>query len=157
MLPPNEYFKMIEAHLIETINKYKNKNNWKIQLTMKINFTPIQDFNDKRSLYVNTKNVVIMEGSDINETINVTSDSLMKKYQELLEFLPKNSGLTLEGVESMTYDINKITINRGGSGIESTAWLRNKKCVIIPQNKNDKCFQYSTTVALNYEKINNHP
>ena len=33
-----------------------------------------------------------------------------------------------------------------------------KKCAINPQSKNDKkCFQYSITVALSYEKINNHP
>ena len=46
---------------------------------MKIIFTPIEDFNDKRALYVKTKNV--------------------------------------EGVELMNCDINKITINRGGSYI----------------------------------------
>ena len=53
----------------------------------------------------------------------------------------------------MNYDINKITINRVGSYIESPEW-----CTINPQNKTDnKCFQYAITVALNYEKINNHP
>ena len=94
-----------------------------------------------------------MEGSDTNEIVKELFDSLSKKYQELLEYSTKNSGLILEGVESMTYDINKTTINRGGSYIESPAWLRNKKCAINPQNKNDnKCFQYSITAALNYEK-----
>ena len=53
----------------------------------------------------------------------------------------------------MNYDINKITINRVGSYIESPEWY-----TINPQNKTDnKCFQYAITVALNYEKINNHP
>ena len=156
MLSPDEYFKMIEPHLTELINKHKNDDSWKIQLTMKINFTLFQDFNDKRSLYVKTKNVVIIEGSDINEIINEIFVSLIKKYQELLEYSTKNSGLIL-GVESMTYDINKTAINRGGSYIESPAWLRNKKCAINLQYKNDnKCFQYSITAVLNYEKNNNH-
>ena len=158
MLSPDEYFKMVEPHLIELINKHINDDSWKIQLTMKINFTLVQDFNDKRSLYVKTKNVVIIKGSDINEIINEIFDSLVKKYQELLEYSTKNRGLILEGVESMTYDINKTTINRGGSSVESPAWLRNKKCAINPLNKNDnKCFQYSITAVLNYQKINNHP
>ena len=158
MLPPNEYFKMTEPHLIKMINKHKNDDSWKIQLTIKINFTSVQDFNDKRSLYVKTKNAVIMEASDINEIINEIFDSLIKKYQELLEYSTKSSGLISEGVESMTYDINKTTINRGGSYTESPTWLKNKKCAINPQNKNDsKCFQYSITAALNHEKINNHP
>ena len=54
MLPPSEYFEMIKPSLIKLINKHKN-NNWKIQLTMKNIFTPIEDFNDKRALNVKTK------------------------------------------------------------------------------------------------------
>ena len=41
MLPPNEYFEIIEPSLIKLINKQNNSDNWKIQLTMKINFTLI--------------------------------------------------------------------------------------------------------------------
>ena len=64
-----------------------------------------------------------------------------------MEYSTKNSGLILEGVEFMNYDINKITINRGGFYIESPTWLKSKKCTINPQNKNDNnCFQYALTV-----------
>ena len=157
ILPPSEYFKIIEPGLIKLINKHK-KDNWKIQLTMKIIFTPIEDFNDKRALYLKTKNVEIMMGSDTNEIVKELFESIIQKYQELMEYSTKNSGLILEGVELMNYDINKITINRGGSYIESPTWLKSKKCTINPQNKNDNnCFQYALAVALNYEKINNHP
>ena len=125
---------------------------------MKIIFTPIEDFNDKRALYVKTKNVEAMMDSDTNEIVKKLSESIIKKYQELMEYSTKNSGLILEGVELMNYDINKITINRGGSDIESPIRLKSKKCTINPQNKNyNNCFQYALTVALNYEKINNHP
>ena len=158
MLSPNEYFKMSETHLTEMINKNKNYDSCKIQLTMKISFTPLHDFNDKRSLFLKTKIVVIMMGSDTNETVKELCDSLIKKYQELLEYSTRNSGPVLEGVESMTYDINKTTINGSGSYTESPTWLKNKKCAINLQNENDnKCFQYSITATLNYEKINNHP
>ena len=59
-----------------------------------------------------------------------------------MEYSTKNSGLILESVELMNYDINKITINRGGSYIESPVWLKSKKCTINPQNKNDNnCFE----------------
>ena len=83
---------------------------------------------------------------------------IIQKYKELMEYSTKNSGLNLEGVKLMNYDINKITINRGGSYIESPTSLKSNKCTINPQNKNDNnCFQYALTVALNYEEINNHP
>ena len=51
---------------------------------------------------------------------------------------------------------NKISLNRGGSYIDSPNWLKNKKSTIDPKNKDEKCFQYLITVALNYQNINNH-
>ena len=42
--------------------------------------------------------------------------------------------------------------------VESPYWLKNKKCTINPQSKNDnRCFQYSVIVALNYQKIKKNP
>ena len=119
---------------------------------------PVYNYSDKRSLYVKTKTVEIMMGSGTDEIVKELFESVIQKYQELIEYSTKNRGLDLEGVELMDYDINKITINRVGSYIESPAWLKSKKCTINPQNKNDNnCFQYATTVPLNYEKINNRP
>ena len=34
---------------------------------------------------------------------------------------------------------------------------KNKKATINPKNKEDKCFQYALTAALNYEKIKKDP
>ena len=34
---------------------------------------------------------------------------------------------------------------------------KQKKATINPKNKDDKCFQYTLTVALNYEKIKKDP
>ena len=45
--------------------------------------------------------------------------------------------------------------NRGGPYIDSSDWI--KKATITPINKKDnKCFQYAITVALNHEKIGKH-
>ena len=76
-------------------------------------------------------------GSDIDEIVKNLYDSLIHKYEELMEYSTKNSGFNLEGVELMNYDINKITINRVGSHTEYSEWLKSKKCTINPQNKND--------------------
>ena len=117
MLPPSEYLEKIEPGLIDLINKHKN-DSWKIQLTMKIIFTPIADFNFNKALYVKTKIVEVMMGSNTNEIVKELSESIIRKYQELMEYSTKNSGLILEDVELMNYDINRITINRGGSYTE---------------------------------------
>ena len=55
------------------------------------------------------------------------------------------------------YDLHKISLNRGGSYIDSPKWLQGKKATINPKNKNDNCFQYAITVALNHEQIKKDP
>ena len=56
-------------------------------------------------------------------------------------------------VDVLYYNLNKVNLSRGGSYIDSPKWLKKKKATINPKNKDDKCFQYALTVALNYEKI----
>ena len=53
--------------------------------------------------------------------------------------------------------MNKISISRDGSYIDSPKWLKNKKSTINPKNNDYKCFQHAITLALNLDKINNHP
>ena len=56
----------------------------------------------------------------------------------------------------MYYDFNKISLNRGGSYIESAKRIKDKKSTINPKNNDYKCFQYAITVTLNHDKINKH-
>ena len=55
------------------------------------------------------------------------------------------------------YDFNEISLNRGGSCIDSPKWLKDKKSTINPKNNGDKYFQYAVTLALNLDNIDNHP
>ena len=58
-----------------------------------------------------------------------------------------------DSVDSLYYKLHKISLNRGGSYIDSPKWLKNKKATINLKNNDDKCFQYAITVALNHEQI----
>ena len=65
----------------------------------------------------------------------------------------RGSEFHFDVVNLLHYDLNKISLDRGGSHIDSPEWIKNKKATINPQNKtDDKCFQYALTVALNHEK-----
>ena len=57
----------------------------------------------------------------------------------------------------MRCNLNKISLSRGGSYIDSSKWLKNKKVTINPKNNDDKCFQYAVAIALNHEQIKSHP
>ena len=41
--------------------------------------------------------------------------------------------------------------------MRSPEWIVNKRATINPKNTDNKCFQYSITVALNHQKIESHP
>ena len=69
----------------------------------------------------------------------------------------KGSDFEFDGVNFLYFDFNKISINRGGSYIESPKWLKDKKSAVNPKNNDHKCFQYAVTLALNLDKINNNP
>ena len=58
----------------------------------------------------------------------------------------------------MNYHLHKISLNRGGSYIDSPEWLKNKGVTINPKNDDDDdCFKYALTVALNHEEIGSNP
>ena len=69
----------------------------------------------------------------------------------------KRSQFVFESVDLLYYSLHKISLNRGGSYIYSPEWLKNKTATINPKNKDNECFKHAITVALNHERIKNHP
>ena len=55
-------------------------------------------------------------------------------------------------VQLIYYECHKVNFERGGSYIDSPDWIKTKKPTINKKNEDDKFFQYTATVALNYEQ-----
>ena len=158
ILTLKEYFALIERYLRKLINYYKNKGKWKLQLTAEISFISLKPGSDEtRVMHTKSDNEEIMNGSDTDEIIERLFESFLQKYEENLQEKMKGSEFEFDGVDFLYYDFNKISINRGGSYIDSPKWIKNKKSTINPKNNDYKCFQYAVTLALNLDKINNHP
>ena len=96
-----------------------------------------KDSGETRTMHEKSDNVEIMMGS---ETIEEIFKSFLQRYQEGLEESMRGSGLTFDSVDALYYDLNKISLSRGGSYIDSPEWLKNKKATINPKNDDDKCF-----------------
>ena len=80
--------------------------------------------------------------------------SLLQKYWEGLEKSMKGSKFVFDSVDRLYCKLHIISLNRGGTYIDSPEWLNNKEATISPINKKDNnCFQYTIIVALNYEQI----
>ena len=52
----------------------------------------------------------------------------------------RGSEFIFDSVDALYYDLNKISLSRGGSYTDSPERLRNKKAAINPKNNDDKCF-----------------
>ena len=96
-------------------------------------------------------------GSETDEIIKDLSESFLQKYQEGLEESARGSEFAYDSVDSLYYNLNKVSLSRGGSYIDSPKCLKNKKSTVNPKTNGDKYFQYALTVALNYEKIKKDP
>ena len=97
-----KYLNMIRPYLSDVINDHKthglvryhsgNKTwveetprEWKIQLTMAINFISSRDSDETRTMHTKSNDVKIMMCSETNEIIEELFKSFLQKYQEGLE------------------------------------------------------------------------
>ena len=62
-----------------------------------------------------------------------------------------------DSVDLLYYKLQKISLKRGKSYIDSPKWLKDKKAAINLKNKDDKCFKHAVAVTLNHEQIKSHP
>ena len=163
-----KYLNIIKSYLSDIINNHKThslvryhsgEKTWleetsserKIQLTMAINFISSKDSDETGIVHTKSNNAEIMVGSQTDEIIEDLFEFFLKKYQEGLEEPMRGSEFAYDSVDVLY--LNKVSLSRGGSYIYSPKWLKTKKATINPENKDDNCFQYALTVALNYEQI----
>ena len=158
ILTLKKYLNLMKKYLRQLIEEYKLKEEWKVQLTIEVNFISLKPGSDEpRIMYTRSDNVEIMFGDDSDDIIEQRFESLLQKHEEKLQNKKRGSEFEFDGVNFSYYDFNKTSINRGGSYIDSPKWLKDKKSTINPKNKDDKCFQYAVTLALNIDKIKKDP
>ena len=116
MLTLKEYLALIEQYLRKLINYYKNKGEWKLQLTAEISFVSLKPGSDEtRVMHTRSDNEEFMNGSDTDEIIKGLFESFLQKYEENLQEKMKGSDFEFDGVNFLFYDFNKVSINRSGS------------------------------------------
>ena len=94
---------------------------------MAINFISSKDSDETRTMHTKSKNVKIMIGSETSEIIEDLFESFLQKYQEGLEESVRGSEFVYDSVDALYYNLNKVSLSRGGSYIDSSKWLKNNK------------------------------
>ena len=108
-------------------------------------------------MHSKSDNIKIMISDEADEVIKQLFDSLKNRYQNNLQSM-RGSGFVFYYVQLLYYKCHNINLYCGGSYIDSPDWITNKKATINLINKKDNlCFQYAVTVALNYEEIKKDP
>ena len=131
---------MIKQYLGDIINDHITKGEWKTQLTVTINFISSEDSNETRTMHRKSDNTEIMIGNETDEIIKKLFESLLQRYQEVLDEKMKGIEFLFDSIDLLYYKFHKISLNRGGSYIFSPNWLKNKKATKNPKSSDDKCF-----------------
>ena len=159
-LSRKQYLYKIMPYLSDLVNDHKAIRNeskeMKIQINMNVNFVSSNDTGEIRTIFVWSDNKKIRPGNE-TDIIKRLLNSFLNNYQKEEIVLRNGSNFVFESVDLLSYHIHKTNLKRGKSYIKSPEWILNKRATINPKNKDNKCFQYSITVALNHQNIENHP
>ena len=74
---------------------------WKIQVTMAVNFISSKDSDETRTMHTKSNNVEIMMGSDTDEIIEELFEYFLQKYQEGLEESMSVSEFVYDSVDAL--------------------------------------------------------
>ena len=94
------------------------------------------------------------EASDINDLIE-----RMLAYIKAQTENPKfpESGFTPDKIMHLYINFHRLVLTRVSSYNVLPEWIKSKKAVINPQNKDEECFKWTVIEALHHEEIKHHP
>ena len=110
---------------------------------MSINFISSEDSDETRNMHTKSDNTEIMMGSETNDIIDEFCESHLQKYQEGLEESVRGSEFVPDSTDLLYNHLQRISLKRGGSYVDSQKWLKNKKATINQNNSDNNSFQYA--------------
>ena len=144
---------MVIPKIEELINNHKN-NEYKIQLSIGVNFINITGEENTHTFYVKSDNEEIRLSSNTNNFVKKLFNTFLNNHQNEEQILRNESYSICESVDVDHF--HKIDLKRGSSYINSPKWIKNKGATIDPKNTKDNR-QYAVAVALNHQNLRNYP
>ena len=114
-------------HSGNTVIEHKAQREWKIHLTMAINLISSKKDSETRTMRTKSDKIEMMMGCETDEIIELLFESFLKRYQEGLEESMDGSHFIFDCGNALYYNINIISLSRGGSYIDSPEWLKIKR------------------------------
>ena len=104
---------------------------------MEINYICSKDSEKTHTTHTKSHDIEIIIGNKTDEIIEKLFESLLQNYQKDLEEPMTGSKFVCNSINLLYYHLQKISLKRGGSYIDSQEWLKNKKATINLKNNDD--------------------
>ena len=75
-----QYFSKIMYYLRKLINDYKQKDEWKVQLSIQVTFSSIIDENKTDIMHTKSDNVELLKGYSTSDVINMLYNTRVNRY-----------------------------------------------------------------------------
>ena len=109
-----QYLYKIMPYLRDIINGHKAIRNeskeWKIQITMHVNFISSKDTGEIRTIFARSDNEEIRLGNETDDIIKEVFNSFLNNYQKEEISLRKGSYFVFESVDLLSYTFHKISL-----------------------------------------------
>ena len=115
-LSVKQYLYKIMPYLRDIINDHKAIRNeskeWKIQITMHVNFISSKDTGEMRTIFARSDNEEIRLGNETDDIIKELFNSFLNNYQEEEIILRKGSDFIFESVDFLSYSVHTKIIHK---------------------------------------------
>ena len=139
-LVPKEFFEKNKKFIKNFLNENKN---------IKVNFVLVCDMQqplfDKNGLagykedksYFRTETKRVLKSTNVDKLIK---DNVEKIYEDIEKYQKNGSGWYFKEIVNLELNVVENIPLKGSSYIDLPVWIKNKKAIINPKNKDDKCF-----------------
>ena len=139
-LTPDQFFKKNKKKIEQFLKKNKN---------MKANFVLVCDMQqplyDQKGFagyredeaYFRTKTKKVLESTNVNKLVK---DNFNKINLNIGEYQQNGTGWGFKNIKKLEINLVEYSPIKGSSYIDLPRWIKLKKAIINPKNKDDKCF-----------------
>ena len=139
-LTPNQFFNKNKKKIIKFLRNNKNK---KVNFVLLCNFLqPLYDqkgFVGHREVddYFSTKTKKVLESTNVD---NIVEGYIDKINLDIDNYQQNGSGWAFLNIKKLEINLADYSPTKGSSYIDLPKWIKLKKAIINPKNKDDKCF-----------------
>ena len=116
---------MVRPKIEELINNHKNSE-YKIQLSMGVNFINITGEENTHTFYGKSDNEEIRLSSNTNTVAKKLFNTFLNNHQNEEQILRNESYSICESVDVLNIHFHKIDLKRGSSYINSPKWIKKR-------------------------------